>query len=111
MAERGEYPLGAVGRRGAACIFQLFDLLAALWSAHLQPLWNELTACLGAVAALLLTVWNTILAPLVQWLIATLAPVAVQVFTAVGIAVTGAAGIIADAITLALAVLRGLADF
>ena len=63
------------------------------------------------MAALLLTVWNTILAPLVQWLIATLAPVAVQVFTAVGIAVTGAAGIIADAITLALAVLRGLADF
>ena len=65
----------------------------------------------GVLAALLLTVWNTILAPLVQWLIATLAPVAVQVFTAVGIAVTGAAGIIADAITLALAVLRGLADF
>ena len=83
---------------------QLFDLLAALWSAHLQPLWNELTACLGAVAALLLTVWNTILGPLVQWLIATLAPVAVQVYHGGwALAVTGAAGIIADAITLALA--------
>ena len=86
---------------------QLFDLLAALWSAHLQPLWNELTACLGAVAALLLTVWNTVLAPFVQWLLTALAPVAVEVFTVLGTAVTGAAGIAADGITMLLAVLRG----
>ena len=28
-------------------LVQLFDLLGALWTAHLQPLWNELTACLA----------------------------------------------------------------
>lgn len=77
-------------------LVQLFDLLGALWTAHLQPLWNELTACLGAVTTLLLTLWNTVLAPFVQWLITALAPVAVQVFAALGTAVTGAAGIIAD---------------
>ena len=90
-------------------LVQLFDLLGALWTAHLQPLWNELTACLGAVTTLLLTLWNTVLAPFVQWLITALAPVAVQVFAALGTAVTGAAGIIADGITIALAVLRGMA--
>ncbi len=73
-------------------LVQLFDLLGALWTAHLQPLWNELTACLGAVTTLLLTLWNTVLAPFVQWLITALAPVAVQVFAALGTAVTGAAG-------------------
>ena len=67
---------------------QLFDLLGALWTAHLQPLWNELTACLGAVTTLLLTLWNTVLAPFVQWLITALAPVAVQVFAALGTAVS-----------------------
>ena len=72
-------------------LVQLFDLLGALWTAHLQPLWNELTACLGAVTTLLLTLWNTVLAPFVQWLITALAPVAVQVFAALGTAVTGAA--------------------
>ncbi len=80
-------------------LVQRFDLLAALWSAHLQPLWNELTACLGAVAALLLTLWNTVLALFVQWLITALAPVAVQVFAALGTAVTGAAGIIARTVS------------
>ena len=92
-------------------LLQLFALLDTLWAAHLQPLWNELTACLGAVGTLLLTVWNTVLAPFMQWLLTALAPAAVEVFTVLGTAVTGAAGIAADGITMLLAVLRGLADF
>ena len=83
-------------------LLQLFALLDTLWAAHLQPLWNELTACLGAVGTLLLTVWNTVLAPFMQWLLTALAPAAVEVFTVLGTAVTGAAGIAADGITMLL---------
>ena len=90
---------------------QLMTQLSNLWNNSLNPLWQQLTLALGAVMNLILTLWNTVLAPLLAWLAATFSPAFTQAFAAVSSAVGVAVTVISGAITAVLAVLRGLADF
>lgn len=92
-------------------LLELIAQVGALWTDCLEPLWQQLTLALGAVMNLLLTLWNTLLAPLINWLIATFGPVFTQVFAAVADAVRTAVTVVGGAVTAALAMLRGLADF
>ncbi len=47
MAERRRHRFGAGARCCSSVLVQLFDLLGALWTAHLQPLGNELAVLRG----------------------------------------------------------------
>ena len=78
----------------------LMEILSTLWCSHLKPLWDDILLLVASVANCLLDLWNNLLAPVAKWIIATFGPAFAEVFNA-----------IADAIDLAVVVLRGLADF
>ncbi|MFQ8905603.1 MAG: hypothetical protein ACLR7K_00400 [Subdoligranulum sp.] len=89
----------------------LISVLQQLWSSHLKPLWDDILLLVASVANCLLDLWNNLLAPVAKWIIATFGPAFAEVFNAIADVVGVAVGAIADAIDLAVVVLRGLTDF
>lgn len=108
--------LAAVGADLWATVLQpvLLQLMAAiqkLWAEHLKPLWGQLTQLFGAVSAMALNWWNVVLLPFVEWLVSVFGPALSTLFADAGNAVTGAVGVMADAVTTALRLFEGLAAF
>ena len=90
---------------------RLMAAVQTLWEQHLQPLWDRLTQLFGAVTEMALSWWNNVLTPFLDWLVSTFGPLFAAVFAGAGDAVTGAAGVMADAVTTALRLFQGLAEF
>lgn len=90
---------------------RLTAAVQTLWEQHLQPLWDRLTQLFGAVTEMALSWWNNVLTPFLDWLVSTFGPLFAAVFAGAGDAVTGAAGVMADAVTTALRLFQGLAEF
>ncbi len=89
----------------------LISVLQQLWSSHLKPLWDDILLLVASVANCLLDLWNNLLAPVAKWIIATFGPAFTEVFNAIADVVGVAVGAIADAIDLAVVVLRGWRTF
>lgn len=90
---------------------RLTAAVQTLWEQHLQPLWDRLTQLFGAVTEMALNWWNNVLTPFLDWLVSAFGPLFAAVFAGAGDAVTGAAGVMADAVTTALRLFQGLAEF
>ena len=90
---------------------RLMAAVQTLWEQHLQPLWDRLTQLFGAVTEMALSWWNNVLTPFLDWMVSTFGPLFAAVFAGAGDAVTGAAGVMADAVTTALRLFQGLAEF
>lgn len=90
---------------------RLMAAVQTLWEQHLQPLWDRLTQLFGAVTEMALSWWNNVLTPFLGWMVSTFGPLFAAVFAGAGDAVTGAAGVMADAVTTALRLFQGLAEF
>lgn len=90
---------------------RLMAAVQTLWEQHLQPLWDRLTQLFGAVTEMALSWWNNVLTPFLDWLVSAFGPLFAAVFAGAGDAVTGAAGVMADAVTTALRLFQGLAEF
>lgn len=90
---------------------RLTAAVQTLWEQHLQPLWDRLTQLFGAVTEMALSWWNNVLTPFLGWLMSAFGPLFAAVFAGAGDAVTGAAGVMADAVTTALRLFQGLAEF
>ena len=70
-----------------------------------------LTQLFGAVTEMALSWWNNVLTPFLDWMVSAFGPLFAAVFAGAGDAVTGAAGVMADAVTTALRLFQGLAEF
>ena len=90
---------------------RLMAAVQTLWEQHLQPLWDRLTQLFGAVTEMALGWWNNVLTPFLDWMVSAFGPLFAAVFAGAGDAVTGAAGVMADAVTTALRLFQGLAEF
>lgn len=82
-----------------------------LWDDHLKPLWDNLAGLFGSVMDLIKVLWEQKVKPFIDWIVQNVLPKLIPVFEKIGKTISTVFGIIADVISGAVRVLKGLIDF